>query len=103
MNTQKRIEEKLRKAFSVVHLAVCNESHNHAVPHGSQSHFKVSLVCPEFAGVRAVDRHRKVYAVLAAELSGGVHALALHTYTPAEWEQREGSPASPACVGASRT
>ena len=103
MNTQQRIEEKLQQAFSVDHLAICDESHNHAVPPGSQSHFKVLLVSAEFAGISAVARHRKVYAVLASELSGGVHALALHTYTPQEWEEREASPASPDCLGRHRT
>ena len=48
-------------------------------------------------------RHQLVYAALAAELKGGVHALALHTYTPAEWSSLGGAaPQSPDCMGGSK-
>ena len=46
------------------------------------------------------ERLRKeVNSVLAAELSGGVHALALHTYTPDEWLLRREAPRTAPCVG----
>jgi BolA protein len=32
-------------------------------------------------------------------LAGPVHALALHTYTPEEWDATGVSPASPDCRG----
>jgi BolA protein len=44
------------------------------------------LVSQSFEGQSAVKRHQSVYAVLAAELQSGVHALALHTYLPEEWK-----------------
>jgi len=38
--------------------------------------------------------------LLAEELAGGVHALALHTLPPEEWRLRHGEiPASPPCRG----
>jgi BolA protein len=50
-----------------------------------------------------VARHQQVYAALAPQLAGPVHALALHTYSPCEWQQREReAPASPPCLGGSK-
>lgn len=71
----------------------------HSVPPGSESHFKVILVSEQFSGLRQVPRHQKIYGVLADELAGEVHALALHTYTPQEWEAVEQPPESPSCLG----
>ena len=64
-----------------MHLEVINESGNHNVAPGSESHFKVVLVAAEFEGQRLLARHRRVNGVLADELADSVHALALHTYT----------------------
>lgn len=79
------------------HLELLNESHMHAGP-ATDSHFKLVLVSEAFNGLRAVARHQKVYALLAEELAGPVHALALHLYTPEEW-QTASVPASPMCQG----
>jgi BolA protein len=81
---------------------VVNESGGHNVPRGSESHFKVVVVAQEFAGQRLLARHRRVNAVLADELARSIHALALHTYTEAEWRERFGTaPMSPPCQGGS--
>lgn len=95
------IESKLRDAFSPEYLDVVNESHMHSVPPGSESHFKVTLVSAAFSGQRPVKRHQEVYRVLAGELKSGVHALALHTYAPSEWQGV--SPDSPRCLGGSKS
>src|SRR5690606_14648555 len=96
-------ERKLQAAFAPARLEVVNESHMHSVPPGSESHFRVVLVSAGFDGKRAVARHQAVYRVLADELAGGVHALALHTYTEQEWAQRGAeAPASPECLGGSK-
>ena len=100
--TESIIIKKLEEAFSPDHLQVINESASHNVPEGSESHFKVVLVSQNFEGQSAVKRHQSVYAVLAAELQSGVHALALHTYLPVEWEKRQSAPISPDCLGGSR-
>ena len=55
-----------------------------------------------FAGVRPVARHQRVYAVTQTEMATGLHALALHTYTPEEWAATGQAPDSPACRGGSR-
>ena len=102
MTVQSTIEAKLTEALAPLHLEVINESANHSVPRGSESHFKVVLVAAEFEGQRLIARHRRVNGVLADELANSIHALALHTYTEAEWRERFGAaPMSPPCLGGS--
>lgn len=98
--TRQRILAKLAEALAPEHLEVVDESGNHNVPQGAGTHFKVVVVSPQFDGERLLARHRRVNAALAAELAAGVHALAIHTYTAAEWRRRFGNaPMSPACRG----
>jgi BolA family transcriptional regulator, general stress-responsive regulator len=92
----------LQAAFSPSHLEVINESHGHAVAPGSQTHFKVVLVSDALEGKTPVARHRAVYAALGDLFRQGLHALALHTYTPAEWQAQGAAPDSPACLGGSK-
>ncbi len=103
MVVQQEIEQRLQQHFSPVHLEVANESHMHSVPANSETHFKVVIVSDAFDGKRKVARHQQVYAELSAQLEGPVHALALHTYTPGEWQRRqEQAPQSPDCLGGSK-
>lgn len=86
-----------------LHLEVINESHQHNVPPGSESHFKVVVVSDQFAGQTLIQRHRQVNQLLKAELAGQIHALALHTYTLAEWQAKNGNaPLSPPCLGGAK-
>ncbi|HPE60149.1 MAG: BolA family transcriptional regulator [Thiothrix sp.] len=103
MTVQQQIETKLQQALNPAVLEVVNESHMHSVPPGSESHFKVTVVSPAFDGLKLVARHRRVNQVLAEELSGRIHALALHTLTPDEYTARDGRVAdSPRCHGGSK-
>jgi BolA protein len=103
MSVQQDIETKLRQVFDPDYLQVVNESHQHSVPPDSETHFKVVIVSGDFDGRRKVARHQQVYSALASQLAGPVHALALHTYTTAEWQQRQGeAPPSPDCLGGSQ-
>ncbi|NJN50502.1 MAG: BolA/IbaG family iron-sulfur metabolism protein [Gammaproteobacteria bacterium] len=100
MSTLATIQNKLTARFAPIHLDVVNESSNHHVPPGSETHFKVTVVSERFAGQRLIARHRLVNETLAAELAGAVHALAIHTYTADEWEiRRSAAPTSPDCAG----
>ncbi|MCL4722522.1 MAG: BolA/IbaG family iron-sulfur metabolism protein [Gammaproteobacteria bacterium] len=99
---QQAITGMLTGGMSVSHLEVINESGNHNVPRGSETHFKVVLVSPEFDGLSPVKRHQLVYRLLGGPLANGVHALALHTYTEAEWSGRQAAPDSPACQGGAK-
>ena len=103
MAIQEQIESKLKQQFSPEYLGVENESSNHSVPPNSETHFKIVLVSPEFEGKSKVMRHQRVYGALGEELKAGVHALALHLYTPEEWAARVGeAPVSPNCMGGSK-
>ncbi|PID44377.1 MAG: BolA family transcriptional regulator [Proteobacteria bacterium] len=104
MDVQRRIIDKLQNAFDIHVLNVINESGTHNVPAGSETHFKVVVVSPDFDGKRKVARHQSVYRVLEEEMQNGVHALALQLFTPDEWEQSGKSlPDSPNCMGGSRS
>lgn len=103
MTTQAIIEKKLTTAFSPIHLEVINESHNHNVPTGSESHFKVIIAADAFEGERLLKRHRAVNQVLSVELAELIHALALHTYSEKEWQaEHTNVPVSPNCMGGSK-
>ncbi|TXX98476.1 BolA family protein [Vibrio mimicus] len=97
------IEMKLRDELHPEFLKVINESDMHNVPRGSESHFKVTIVSDRFDGLRLVARHRLVNQTLADELANHIHALAIHTYTREEWQQKNQEiPESPMCLGGSR-
>ena len=84
-----RIAQKLTDALAPTDLIVIDESHHHA-GHGhhhhpeGETHFRVEIVSPAFAGRSRVERHRMVNALLAEELSGRVHALAISARAPEE-------------------
>lgn len=99
MTVHQAIEAKLNAAFAPLVLMVENESHQHNVPDHSETHFKITLVSPRFSGKRQLQRHQSVYQVLADELAGPVHALALHTFSEDEWQARGVTPDSPECLG----
>ena len=101
MSVAASIESKLTAALEPSHLTIDNESHLHGGP-ATESHFKLVVVAEEFAELSRVKRHQRVYQLLAEELAGTVHALALHLYTPAEWAERDQAPASPDCRGGSK-
>ncbi len=88
MSVKSLLEEKLTEAFHPDSLLVIDESHLHAGHAGSrpggETHFRVTIVSPAFAGRSRIDRHRLVNAALAAELAGRVHALAIHAGAPGE-------------------
>jgi BolA protein len=86
MSVEDQIREKLTRAFAPVSLDVVNESHHHAghasSPGTGESHFRIKVVSEAFAGKSRLERHRMVNAVLAEELSGKIHALAVTALTP---------------------
>ena len=97
---ERQIGDKLKAEYQPDYLQLDNESFMHAVPANSETHFKLVIVTDRFNGLRSVQRHQGIYALLKEELAGPVHALALHTYTAAEWAQSpQGAPDSPDCLG----
>ena len=82
------IESKLAAALTPTRLIVIDESAQHA-GHGGhhsdgESHFRVDVTSSAFRGKSRIERHRIIHEILAQELVGRVHALALVTSTPEE-------------------
>ena len=75
------LRAKLTAAFRPTHLEVVDESEQHrghgGWREGGETHFKVVMRSPAFNGMDRVARSRAVHKVLAPELAGSVHALAL--------------------------
>jgi len=96
MSIKAAMEDKLNKAFSPERLVIINESHLHAGHHhqgsdhhdtfdgAGETHFRVRIVSPAFAGMSRIDRHRAINELLAEELKAGVHALAIEPAAPGE-------------------
>jgi BolA protein len=101
MKIQAQIESLISSNFEPQYFELLNESHMHNVPDGSESHFKLVLVTDKFEGKRSVARHQMVYGALG-DVMGTIHALALHTYTPEEYDQVNAAPDSPQCMGGSK-
>mgnify|MGYP002663541105 FL=1 len=96
------LQEKL-KHLDPKYIELINESMNHVgYFEGKESHFKLTLVSDDFEAKRLVARHQLVYQLvdpLLTSKGGNVHALAIHAYTPTEWQQQQQSPDSPLCAG----
>ena len=87
------IRDKLTAAFAPAELDVMDESAQHAghagARPGGETHFRVRIVSYRLRRpVGRVERQRRIYAALDAELKAQVHALALTTLTPAEAASR---------------
>lgn len=55
---------------------------------GGADHFQVWVISQSFEGKSLVDQHQMVYGALRDALgSERIHALALKTYTPEQWER----------------
>lgn len=55
---------------------------------GGGDHFQVWIVSQSFEGKSLLDQHQMVYGILREALgSERIHALALKTYTPDQWER----------------
>lgn len=69
------IEQNLEGAIAVVET-------------DGQGHYEAHVCSPTFAGKRSLARHQLVYGTLGSRVGREIHALAIRTYTPEEWEQR---------------
>ncbi|XP_018595198.1 bolA-like protein 1 [Scleropages formosus] len=99
---ERTIRTKLTQVLAPEHLEVLNESHMHAVPPGSESHFRVLVVSQRFEGLSLLQRHRLVNEVLQDELSNCIHALAIQAKTPQQWQGDPTLAKSPPCLGGSK-
>ena len=88
MNRAERIRAAIEAALQPNTLDIEDESHLHAghagAREGGETHYKVTVVSPAFAGQSRVARQRIVYGLLDKEFEGGLHALSLRALTPEE-------------------
>jgi BolA protein len=90
MTVAETMAAKLTERFAPTRLEIVDDSARHAghagnpghAGQGGETHFTVIMVSAVFTGMGRVARQRLVYETLAAELKGGVHALALTTLAP---------------------
>lgn len=90
MSVAARIQAKLAEALNPGHVDLVDESAMHA-GHAAmkglaagETHFRLTVVAEAFRGLPRVQRQRLVYRILAEELAGPVHALAVTAITPEE-------------------
>ncbi|MEE8435698.1 MAG: BolA family protein [bacterium] len=58
---------------------------------GDDNHFQCVIVSARFQDKTMVERHQMVYQALGDAMQEAVHAFALKTYTPEQWENLPGS------------
>jgi len=82
------ITRRLTAALAPSHLAVIDDSHQHAGHAGhdarGESHFTVEIVSSAFEGQNRVARQRAINKALAERLAERVHALAIRAKAPSE-------------------
>jgi BolA protein len=90
MSVKDQMTDKLTKALAPTQLIVTDDSHHHAghmehpggvAPRG-ETHFSIKIVAQSFSGQSRIARHRRIHELLQAELSTGVHALAIDAKAP---------------------
>jgi BolA protein len=81
MGVTEEIRTRLEAEFRPTRLDVVDESELHrghaGYQEGGESHFRVTIAAPGFAGMSRIDRHRAVHGALGRDLVGRIHALAL--------------------------
>ena len=55
---------------------------------GDGDHFEATVISSRFENCTLVKQHQLVYSTLGNRMGGEIHALALHTHTPAAWASR---------------
>lgn len=80
----KIIEHKISVALGATSVVVTDDSADHAGHGASGAHVSVVVVAEAFRGKGALARHRMVYAALAEEMTGPIHALAITAKLPGE-------------------
>ena len=120
---QKLIEQQLTEALKPSYLEVVNESHGRqedeshvrdarerraprarslsfSPPAPLPPQFFTCVVSDSFEGVKLIERHRMVNAILAGE-DGTLpfHALRITAKTPEQWSASSNVPKAPKCAG----
>jgi BolA protein len=87
MNVNDEIGRRLG-ALEPLELEVVDESEGHrghaGYREGGNTHWRVAIVSPRFAGASTVQRHRMVYQALGNLMNNPIHALAITARAPEE-------------------
>ena len=87
MSVAARIRERLA-ALEPLALELVDESAQHAghagARPGGNTHWRLTIVSPRFAGKPTVARHRMVYQALGELMQDPIHALAITARSPEE-------------------
>jgi acid stress-induced BolA-like protein IbaG/YrbA len=73
----KEIEELIHRNLPGARVAVRTDG---------MGHYEAVVVSTDFAGKRSLARHQLVYGALGDIVGRELHALALRTFTPEEWQ-----------------
>jgi BolA protein len=88
MSLKDLITRTLEERLAPTHLTVTDESHQHhghaGWREGGETHFRLDIVSPTFAGKTRVERHRLVNEALGTAFERGLHALAIKARAPGE-------------------
>lgn len=95
MSRAAQIQSLLNQTFDPMHLEVKDVSHEHHTHSTEETHFTVIMVSEKFTHQSKVMRHKAVYQCLHTLMpvqnvttpNNSIHALALHLFTPSEWEK----------------
>jgi len=52
------------------------------------AHFDATVISEAFTGLSVVKQHQMVYATLGNRMEAEIHALALRTLTPEQWQSQ---------------
>ena len=87
MSVEAAIRERLR-ALDPVSLELVDESSQHrghsGWREGGNTHWRLSIVSPRFAGQSTIARHRMIYQALGELMQDPIHALAISARAPGE-------------------
>jgi len=90
------VAQDIRRRLAVLQpqqLELVDESEAHrghaGYREGGNTHWRLSIVSPRFAGKPTVARHRMVYQALGELMQHPIHALAISARSP---EETKGSP-----------
>ncbi len=87
MSVARSIRERLQ-ALQPLALELVDEREQHGghagYREGGSTHWRLSIVSPQFAGKPVVARHRMVYQALGELMQHPIHALAITARSPEE-------------------
>jgi len=78
MFSAERIRELIEEALPECTALVADDAND-------GEHFSAKVVSPAFEGIPLPSQHRLVYKALGEHMYNDIHALALRTFTPSQW------------------